>query len=116
MRLLLATAATALVVAAAASASSGHAARACTPPRYPGTGYFTTLTVSGTSCTTGKKVALAYYRCRIRHGGRKGRCPGGVLSFRCTESARHAIPTEFNARVTCKKGRARVVHTYQQDT
>ena len=85
----------------------------CMPPPYPGLGYFTSLTVSGTTCATGKKVAIAYYHCRLRNGV-KGRCEGGVLGFRCTEK-RVSIPTEIDARVTCVKGSEQVVHTYQQD-
>ena len=86
----------------------------CPPPHYPGVGYFTSLTVSSTTCATGNKVAIAYYRCRLRTGV-KGRCEGGVLGFRCTEK-RVSIPTEIDARVTCVKGSERVIHTYQQDT
>lgn len=86
----------------------------CPPPHYPGLGYFTSLTVSSTTCATGNKVAIAYYHCRLRNGV-KGRCKGGVLGFRCTEK-RVSIPTEIDARVTCVKGSKKVVHTYQQDT
>ena len=86
----------------------------CQPPHYPGLGYFTSLTVSGTSCATGKNVAIAYYHCRLRNGV-KGRCAGGVLGFRCIEK-RVSIPTEIDARVSCVKGSEKVVHTYQQDT
>ena len=86
----------------------------CPPPHYPGLGYFTSLTVSRTTCATGNKVAIAYYHCRLRNGV-KGRCEGGVLGFRCTEK-RVSIPTETDARVTCVKGSEKVVHTYQQDT
>lgn len=86
----------------------------CPPPHYPGLGYFTSLTVSSTTCATGNKVAIAYYHCRLRNGV-KGRCERGVLGFRCTEK-RVSIPTEIDARVTCVKGSERVVHTYQQDT
>lgn len=121
MRLLLSAAAATLVLGAAvavpaATGATGHAARTCTPPKYPGQGYFTTLTVTRTGCATGRKVALGHYRCRLRNGGRKGYCRSRVSGFRCTEGARNAIPTEFNARVTCRKGTARVVFTYQQDT
>jgi hypothetical protein len=105
---------------AATSAGAGaarptvDAARRCSPPRYPGSGYFTSLTVNGVSCATGRKLMLAYYRCRLRHG-RAGRCHSRVLGYRCTET-RNAIPTEFNARVTCRLGRRTVIHTYQQNT
>ncbi|MGI8802199.1 MAG: hypothetical protein ACR2KV_08510 [Solirubrobacteraceae bacterium] len=49
----------ALVVAAAAPAA--QAAARCSPPKYPGLGYFTSaISVSGVSCTTGRKLAVAY--------------------------------------------------------
>ena len=101
---------------AAGSVTAGpiaHAARNCSPPKYPGTGYFTSLTVSGTSCATGTKVALAYYHCRL-HSGPAGRCRGGVLGFSCQEQ-RESIPTEIDARVTCRRHSETVIHTYQQD-
>ena len=46
------------------------------------------------SCATGRKVTLAHYRCRVKHG-RKGRC-GGVLGYRCAEGTRRSISTEYN--------------------
>lgn len=98
---------------AAGAAPSAHAAQTCPLPHYPGIGYFTSLTVSGTTCATGKKVAIAYYYCRTKNG-QAGRCPGGVLGFKCTEH-RISIPTEIDARVTCTKKDEKVVHTYQQD-
>jgi len=103
----------ALGIAAAAASPLAGLARTCKPPAYPGVGYFTSLTVSGTSCATGSKVALAYHHCRLRHGI-SGRCSGGVLGFRCSEK-RNSIPTEIAARVTCNRGHETVVHTYQQD-
>jgi hypothetical protein len=104
------------VVAASApgSRSIASASRRCSPPRYPGSGYFTSLTVNGVSCAGGRKLMLAYYRCRLRHG-RAGRCRSRVLGYSCKET-RNAIPTEINARVTCRLGRRTVIHTYQQNT
>jgi hypothetical protein len=108
----------AIAVTASTPASAAPPASAklinCPPPHYPGVGYFTSLTASGTTCATGNKVAIAYYHCRVRNG-LKGRCEHGVLGFRCTEK-RVSIPTEIDARVTCLKGKEKVVHTYQQDT
>lgn len=101
-------------VVANASPPTAAAARACKAPKYPGRGYFTSLTVTGASCRTGSKVALAHYRCRTA-SGRKGRCHRRVLGYSCSEK-RKAIPTEFNARVTCRKGGAKVIYTYQQNT
>ncbi len=108
---------TTAMLAAGAPASGQPAAaiaRTCTAPKYPGLGYFTSLTVSGTSCATGSKVAIAYYHCRTR-SGLAGTCHSPVLGFTCHEQ-RNSIPTEIEARVTCRKGSATVVHTYQQDT
>jgi hypothetical protein len=55
----------------------------------------------------------AHYRCRTRHGI-KGRC-ARFNGWRCTET-RRAIATEYNARVTCRKGSRKVIYTYQQNT
>lgn len=103
-----------LAPAGAARAAEAHAARSCSVPRYPGSGYFTSLTVKRVSCATGRKVTLAYYRCRTR-SGRAGRCHKRVLGYRCRER-RVTIPTEIDARVSCRRGDKRVVHTYQQNT
>jgi hypothetical protein len=98
----------------AAAAPLASAAHTCSAPRYPGLGYFTSLTVYGTSCSTGDKVAFAYYDCRLEHG-KAGTCHSAVLGFSCREK-RNSIPTEIEARVTCRKDAEEVVHTYQQDT
>src|SRR4051794_16583239 len=103
-------AALALLVALPASAR----AATCSPPKYPGSGYFTSLKVTHTSCSEGKKLALAYYKCRLKHGV-SGRCTSKVLKYSCTEK-RTTISTEIDARVTCKRGSRRIEHTYQQNT
>jgi hypothetical protein len=104
----------ALTVSAGASAGPiASAAKTCTPPKYPGSGYFTSLSVTGTSCSTGSKLAKDYYKCRTAHG-LKGRCTKRISGYSCTEK-RESIATEINARVTCKKGRATVKHSYQQN-
>lgn len=93
---------------------TAHVSQTCKPPRYPGLGYFTSLTVTKTGCAAGNKLAIAYYQCRTRTGP-TGRCKGGVLGFTCREN-RNAISTEIDARVTCRRRNVRVVHTYQQQT
>ncbi len=103
-----------LVATIALGAPASASARSCSAPEYPGSGYFTSLKVTGTGCATGRKVTLAHYRCRVRSGV-KGRCSRSVLRYRCTEK-RTSIPTQINARVTCRRGRASVVYTYQQNT
>lgn len=97
---------------AGAAQPTAHAARSCATPKYPGVGYFTSLSVSHTSCATGRKLVIAYYKCRTKHG-KTGRC-SGVMGYTCTEK-RMSIPTELDARVTCKNGAKVVKHTYQQD-
>jgi hypothetical protein len=102
------------VCAISARADSGAlAARSCTAPDYPGSGYFTSLTVKRTTCAAGRKLARAYYRCRTETGP-AGRCQRRVLGYTCSEQ-RNSIPTELDARVRCKRGAKRVTHTYQQD-
>ncbi|MDT7648289.1 MAG: hypothetical protein QOC75_5289 [Pseudonocardiales bacterium] len=92
---------------------AASAAKSCKVPSYPGSGYFTSLKVRGTSCNTGRRVTLAHYRCRVRNGI-SGRCHHRVLRFGCSES-RQSIPTEIVSRVTCRRGAAKVVYTYQQN-
>jgi hypothetical protein len=106
-----------LAAVPAASATTTHAARACSAPDYPGNGYFASLHVRHTSCGKGRKVAKAHYRCRRKHGVR-GHCHHAVLHFHCKENrpASARIPTQYSARVTCKRGSRRVVLVYQQNT
>ncbi|MDX6663920.1 MAG: hypothetical protein QOG68_126 [Solirubrobacteraceae bacterium] len=103
----------AVATTAVAGPTAYAATKTCADPAYPGQGYFTRLTVTGTSCKSGKKLALAHYRCRTKHGI-KGRCPS-VSGYSCTEK-RQAISTEYNSRVTCKNGSRKVVIYYQQNT
>ncbi|WP_028067415.1 hypothetical protein [Solirubrobacter soli] len=104
----------ALTVSAGASASPiASAAKTCTPPKYPGSGYFTSLSVTKVSCATGSKIAKDYYKCRTKTGP-KGRCVKKVDGYSCKET-RESIATEINARVTCKNGSKVVKHSYQQN-
>jgi hypothetical protein len=88
------------------------------PNANPG-GYFTSLKVTNTSCSSGAKLMLAYYKCRRAHGqGVEGRCKASkVNGYKCTEKrpASGNNGTEFNATVTCKTGKKKIVHTYQQN-
>ena len=107
----------ALLLVAAPGAAAGvdaHSARTCDVPKYPGSGYFTSLSVKRVACATGRRLALAYYRCRTR-SGRAGRCRTRVRGYSCRER-RNTIPTEINGRVSCRRGAKTVVHTYQQNT
>jgi hypothetical protein len=107
---------TALAIALLSGGSPAQAASCGGMPSYPSSkgGYFLSLRVTKISCTTGKSLMKSHYRCRVSHGI-KGRCPA-VRGYRCTEKRGAAIPTEFNAEVTCKRGTKRFVYAYQQNT
>jgi hypothetical protein len=114
MRLAFAALLAAAAVALLAGAPAARAAT-CADGRLPnGNGYFTSLTVTKVSCKTGRRVALGYYKCRIKKG-KKARCTDKVMGYSCRELKRTQIPTEINARVSCARGARRVVHTYQQN-
>lgn len=101
--------------ASPAQAQSLTKSKNCEPPKYPGSGYFTSLKVTGVSCSRGREVTLAHYRCRVKKG-KAGKCTTSVANgFRCSER-RTTISTEINSVVTCKKGTAVVRYSYQQNT
>ena len=106
----------ALTALAVTGAPASAASQTCTPPKYPGSGYFTgKIHVTNISCTYGKSFVVAYYKCRTKNGTRpSGRCTTTVRGFRCTEK-RESIATEIDARVTCRRGTQKIVHTYQQN-
>jgi hypothetical protein len=91
-------------------------------PRYPEYkgkgGYFTSLRVTNTSCKDGKRQMVAWYKCRIKKGV-KGKCTRSkVRGYKCTEK-RGPVQSgrggdEFSARVTCRTGSKKIVHTYDQ--
>jgi hypothetical protein len=104
--------------ALAASGPEAVAAKSCSlagKTRSLGPTYTTSLSVKRTSCAKGRGLVTAYYNCRKRNGGRKGRC-GGVSGYSCSERRYNVIKTQFDAKATCKKGRKKVVHTYTQFT
>ena len=107
--------AAALTAAPGAASPVGHAAKSCKAPAYPGNGYFNALTVSGISCNSGRKLAVAHYKCRLQHGGIKGKC-SSVSGYSCKESKRQSNSIEFDARVTCTSGSRRAQWVYQQNT
>lgn len=106
----------AVVVASGAEASLvQRSTRSCTPPKYPGSGYFTgKIRARNVTCDYAKRFVVTYYKCRVRNGGADGRCRVRVRRFKCTE-VRNRIATEIDARVTCNRGTQRIVHTYQQN-
>jgi len=111
-----AAAVAALAVPAAASAATTCKLSLSTA-RHMGPTYVTVLRVTGTSCANGVKVTRAFHTCRLKKG-KRGRCTTKVLGYTCTDRrpSSESIPTQFTGHVTCKRGRARVTHEYQQNT
>ncbi|NLT04737.1 MAG: hypothetical protein GXY03_00355 [Solirubrobacterales bacterium] len=108
----------ALPAAAQAAPPEAFASKSCSlsgKTRSLGPTYTTSLKVRRVSCRKGERIVKAYYKCRVRNGGKRGRC-GGVKRFRCNERRFNSIRTQFDARVTCKRGRKVVKHTYTQFT
>jgi hypothetical protein len=115
-RALLLSLLTALAIALFAGGSPAQAATCGGMPSYPSSkgGYFLSLRVTKINCKTGKSLMKSHYKCRVKHGI-KGKC-ASVRGYRCTEKRGAAIPTEFNAEVTCKNAGKRFVYAYQQNT
>jgi hypothetical protein len=111
--------------AISAGASSGGHAQAAAAKRACdisgeqtelGASYVTSLKVRNTGCGKGKKVVKAFHECRKANGGRDGHCDHKVLGFKCHEGDREGVPdVQYNAKVRCKKGDKKVVHTYTQN-
>jgi hypothetical protein len=107
-----------LPAGAQAAGPEAVAAKSCSlagKTRSLGPTYVTSLSVKRVSCSKGESLVRAYYNCRLDNGGRKSRC-GGVSGYSCSERRYDAIPTQFSATATCKKGKKKVVHKYTQFT
>ncbi len=109
------------IAALVGAQESAAASRSCpAPPAKAGLkgGYFSKLRVTNLSCRSGKRLVYAYYNCRQSKGGRRASCAGRTINgLRCSEyrDPDLDIPSEFNARVTCRRGSKKVVHYYQQN-
>ncbi len=99
---------------AVSGASAKTHVKSCGSASIPslGAGYIYGLGVTGTGCATGRKVEVAWQGCRLKHG-LSGRCHSTVAGFRCSEQ-RQGIATNFTAKVSCHKSRARVSYSYEQ--
>ncbi len=95
------------------------AAGACSIPHkgeHLGPTYLTSLSVSGTSCTTGLTVVREYHNCQLKRGGVKAKCTSRVDGFLCSEKRGPSIPTEYYSSVSCQSGSKRVNYKYSQFT
>jgi hypothetical protein len=101
-------------------AQQASAAKTCNisgKERKLGATYVTALKVRKVSCATAEKVVKAYHRCRFNAGGKDGKCSRRVRGgWSCSDRRFNKIPTQYDARATCKKGSARIWHSYTQFT
>jgi hypothetical protein len=108
-----------LPTASSPAAGPARAAGACSIPHkgeHLGPTYLTSLSVSGTSCTSGLTVVREYHNCQLKRGGVKGKCTSKVDGFLCSEKRGPSIPTEYYSSVSCQSGSKRVNYKYSQFT
>jgi hypothetical protein len=88
---------------AAAPGEAAHVASVCGVGSGLGYGYtyLTSLSVTHTSCATGRSVAKKH---------------GHIRGWRCSTKRLATSPVQYQSRVTCTSGRRRVVWTYSQNT
>jgi hypothetical protein len=111
--LLLAVVAFALLAADASAARCNISGK----ERRLGPTYVTSLSTTRVSCRTAERVVRAFHRCRrARTRGPRGRCRRRVSGYRCSERVLRSAPTQFDSRVTCRRGSRRVTHAYTQFT
>jgi hypothetical protein len=97
----------------------GAAAKGCGVDDSPGAygpTYTTKLRVSGVGCRGGKKLIEKWDDCRKENSGKDGRCKRPGSRFRCSERRSNVIPSQYDGRVTCKRGDDRVKFRYTQFT
>ena len=81
-----------------------------------GATYVTSLRVQSTSCRRAERLVRAFHRCRRAAGGADGRCRRRVDGYSCSEQRPRRGPTQYDARVLCRRGGRRVHHAYTQFT
>lgn len=110
----------ATITALSVDAPVADAATACkysaSYGRSLGPSYVTSITVSRDSCANAKKVVRTFHSCRIKNGGKSGRCASSasIRGYRCTENRGKPFQGQFSSKVACKRGSRSVVSTYSQ--
>jgi hypothetical protein len=110
--LALLAAVTAFAPAAGAAGPTATASKTCSVgnERGYGTTYVTAISVSNTSCRSGRKLVRAYHACRP---GKSGKC-SSVKGYSCSERRYNKGRTSYDSDVSCRKGNKTVKHTYTQ--
>jgi hypothetical protein len=105
-----------VIVSSGARAASSTTCDVRKDGRKLGTTYVTSLEVSHVSCTTAKRLVKAFHACRRANGGVKGRCEKRVSGYRCSERRGNSIPTQYSAKVNCRRSPRSVRFNYTQYT
>lgn len=108
-----------LLVTLTAATPADAALKSCSvrgKERKLGATYVTTLKVDRTSCASAEKVVKAFHRCRRANGGADGFCRARVSEYACKETRFNKITTQYDSRVTCRRGTKRISFTYTQFT
>jgi hypothetical protein len=113
LAVLAAVVATAALAPTAGADPVATASKSCSvgDSRSYGTTYVISISVRNTSCRAGRSLIRAFHDCRP---GKSGRCPS-VKGYSCSER-REEGRTQYDSRVTCRKGDKTVKHTYTQFT
>ena len=97
---------------------SASAAKTCSlslnQQRHSGATYLVQLKVSGVTCSTGLKVEKAWQSCRRATAG-KTTCHKSVLGYRSTQKILDSSKTQYDAKVTAKRGSRVVTFIYTQN-
>ncbi len=102
-----------------AKKSTKRVTRSCKAPKYPGDGYFNEIRATRISCSYSRKFVVRFYKCRTRSSkssrtNKSGRCTTRLSRFKCSER-RNSISTQIASTVTCRRGKSRIIHSYQQN-
>ena len=98
---------------ATAEAPTATVSKSCSvgDSRSYGTTYVLKISTRNVTCRKARRVVRAFHACRP---GKAGRCGRRVLRFRCSENRFNSTSTQYDSRVTCRRGGKRVWHTYTQ--
>lgn len=101
-----------------ASASATTACKLSThDQRHLGASYVTSLKVQHTTCAKGKRVTLAFNKCRTAGGKPQGKCGRRVGHYTCIEKRYDAVRgVQYSSKVTCAWGAKKIFSTYTQNT
>jgi hypothetical protein len=108
----------ALALLTLAFTGTAEAAKTCSlslnQQRHSGATYLVQLKVSGVSCSTGLKVEKAWQSCRRATAG-KTVCRKRVLGYRSAQKVLDSSKTQYDAKVTAKRGSKVVTFIYTQN-